>query len=264
MKYSVVIPLAGDPGRLSGLLWSLEEKCRRRHVEVVVVADEAYCQNDIDRLELLRKQRRVDIFVDHGSSRGFAAAVNTGMRNCSADIVAVFHADVLLGPNTLGRLASRLKPSGPADIVSAVSCCAPHSAYVLSQWMGCRLRDVARAPKPDSRECAKSRLVEMYGDFDFFCKLARLTQPDLVYATDGYLFAAMFPKELWRATGEMDESVAGGVAADRLWVDKLRDAGRHMYIDRSTYCHHDGGSRTESARYEAAMRTMLRDAGRLL
>ncbi len=263
MKYSIVIPVCGDTERLDALLWSLEEKCRRRHAEIVVVADEACNHDDFECLGLFKRQRRIDTLVEHGSTRGFAAAVNSGIRNSAAGIIMVLHADVVAGPNTLGRLASRLRPSGPADVVSAVTCCAPHSAFMLSPDIKYRFTEgfeIVGRSKGD----VQTRLANMYGDFDSFCKAARITRPDLAYTEDGYFFAAMFSRDTWAEVGDMDESFAGRGAADRLWVDRLCALGGHMYADRSTYCHHEGGRGENTPKYEQAKRDMLRETGRLL
>jgi len=277
MKYSIVIPVFGNLGWLDALLSSVETKCRRRHAEVIVANDASESQ-DAERLEEMCKGRRIDILAEHGSRRGFAAAVNTGVRNSSADVIFIVHTDVVLGPNTLGRLASRLKPSGgPADAVSAVCCHAPYSAYRISAEMQHRFVwgfKPSNKPACGPDDIARS-LVGLYGDFDSFCRSARITRPDLVYTEDGYFFAAAVTREAWESVGEMNESLGG--VADRLWVDKLCAMGGQMYVDRSTYCHHHGNATSdgpgmcrdefemsEVSRYEEAQREMLRGVGRLL
>jgi len=278
MKYSIVIPVFGNIDWLDVLLRSLEEKCRRSHAEVIVV-DDASEPDDTERLEALRKERRVDILIEHGSRRGFAASVNSGVRNSSADVLFVMHTDVVVGPNTLGRLASRLKPHGRADAVSAVCCYAPYSAYRLSPEMQHRFVGGFKPKnKPSCRKDDIARsLVGLYGDFDSFCKSARISKPDLIYTEDGYFFAAAITRQAWDSVGEMDESFSDRGFADRLWVDKLSALGGQMHVDRSTYCHHHGNatsdgpgmcheklSATARRQYEEAQREMLRSAGRLL
>jgi len=120
MKYSIIIPVLGNIEWLDSLLASIERNCRRRHAEIVVVND-ACSRDDSELMEFLKKQRRIDVLVEHGSPRGFAAAINSGIRNSCAGLLAIFHTDVVVGPNTLGRLASRLSPAGPASVVSATS-----------------------------------------------------------------------------------------------------------------------------------------------
>jgi len=262
MKYSIVIPVSGGIERLDMLLASIERRCRRRHAEVIAV-DDGCEEQDAGRLISLRKDGRLDILVEHGSRRGFAAAVNSGIRSSTADLIVVMHADVVAGPNTLGRLASRLEPSGPASVVSAVCCRAPSPAYVLAPELQYRLIESFSSPTTKVDE----RLVGMYGDFDAFCRTARITRPDLVYTQEGYIFAAMFTRETWAEVGEMEESFSGRGMADRLWVDRLYAIGGRMYVDRSTYCHHWGGDERpscgEGLHYEDFKRDMLRETGRL-
>ena len=275
MKYSVIIPVLGNIEWLDSLLTSIERNCRRRHAEVIVVND-ACGREDSELMEFLKKQRRIDILVEHGSSRGFAAAINSGVRNSCAGILAIFHTDVVLGPNTLGRLASHLV--GPADIVSATCCYAPYAQYILSKEMYYRF---VESFKPENKpSCTASdirhSLTGLYGDFDAFCRAARITRPDLVYTEEGYFFAAMMSRSTWDTVGDMDESFVGRGMADRLWVDRLCATGGQMYVDRSTYCHHHGNATSDgpgfehdrslqetTRQYEVARRDVLRETGRL-
>jgi GT2 family glycosyltransferase len=274
MKYSVVIPVLGNTHWLDALLQSLEANCRRRHAEVVIV-DDASGSRDTEYLESLRKSKRADVLIEHGSRRGFAAAVNTGVRNATADTVFVMHTDVVVGPNTLGRLSSRLKPFGPADVVSAICCYSPHSAYELSRDMRHRFVEMFKPSNkpPCSRDDITASIEGFYGDFASFCRSARITRPDMVYTTDGYFFTAAFRKDTWEMVGEMDETLGCGFA-ERLWVDRLCLLGGQMYVDRSTYCHHHGNATSDgpgmcydklfaeyARRYESARRDMLRREG---
>jgi len=277
MKYSIIIPVLGNIEWLDSLLASIERNCRRRHAEIVVVND-ACSRGDSELMEFLKKQRRIDVLVEHGSPRGFAAAINSGIRNSCAGLLSIFHTDVVVGPNTLGRLASRLSPAGPASVVSATCCYAPYTPYMLSKESHYRF---VEGFKPENKPACtaddiRHSLIGMYGDFDAFCRAIRITRPDLVYTEEGYLFAAMMSRDIWEMVGEMDESFTGRGMADRLWVDRLYAAGGQMYVDRSTYCHHHGNATSdgpgfehnksivESIRqYEFAQREMLRETGRL-
>lgn len=277
MKYSIIIPVLGNIEWLDSLLGSIERNCRRRHSEVIVVND-ATDRVDSELMEFLKKQRRIDVLVEHGSPRGFAAAINSGVRNSCAGLLAVFHTDVVVGPNTLGRLASRILPAGPASVVSATCCYAPYAPYVLSKEVYYRFVENF---KPENKPACtaddiRHSLTGLYGDFDAFCRAVRITCPDLVYTEEGYLFAAMMSRSTWDMVGEMDESFAGRGMADRLWVDRLCATGGQMYVDRSTYCHHHGNAtsdgpgfehgrllRETTRQYEVAQREILRETGRL-
>lgn len=278
MKYSVIIPVFGNIGWLEVLLSSLETGCRRRHSEVIVVND-ACEPEDTDRLDFLHRQGRIDVIVEHASRRGYATAINSGVRNSTADLIALVHSDVVLGPNTLGRLASRLKPKGPADIVSAVCCYAPFSIYVLSPEVHYRFVENYKPPNKPSCDVdvINDGMVGLYGDFQIFCKAVRTTRPDIVYSEDGYLFCAMMTRTAWETTGDMDDSFDGRGLADQLWVDKLRLSGGQLYVDRSTYCHHHGNATSDGPgfcydkscaeamlHYKRLRREMLQDAGRVL
>lgn len=272
MKYSVIIPVLGNIEWLDSLLSSIERNCRRRHAEIIVVND-ACGRDDSELTAFLKKQRRIDILVEHGSPRGFAAAVNSGVRNSSSGLLAIFHTDVVVGPNTLGRLASRLCPSGPAHVVSATCCYAPYAPYVLSKELHYRFVENF---KPENKPACtagniRRSLIGLYGDFDAFCRAARITRPDMVYTEEGYFFAAMLSRSTWDMVGEMDESFKGRGMADRLWVDRLCMSGGQMYVDRSTYCHHHGNATSDgpgfeygksfqeaSRRYDVAQRKVLR------
>ena len=277
VKYSLVIPVFGNIDWLKMLLQSLGSD--RSQVEVVAVNDSCD-DNDAELLNALYGKSRINVLVEHAAPRGYAAAVNSGVRNASCDMIMFAHTDVILGPDTLGRLAGRIRPGGPADVASAICCHAPCTVYVASQELSYRFVDSFKPPNKPACTTARIRqcMDGMYNsDFSGFCESMRLSRPELVYTEDGYLFAAMTTRETWDMVGGMDESFGRKYLADRLWVDKLRALGGRMYVDRSTYCHHHGNATSDGPglchadlhpdsvrQYEQAKRLMLQSTGRML
>jgi GT2 family glycosyltransferase len=99
---TAIIPSYGRPELTRGAVERLREQTMRP-AEVVVVDDGAevpYTGGNGERV------------VRHGVNRGFAAAVNTGVRGCQTRLVAVLNNDVTLAADWLERLVGVISGQG--------------------------------------------------------------------------------------------------------------------------------------------------------
>jgi GT2 family glycosyltransferase len=101
-QVTVVIPSYGLPELTRGAVARMREQTLRP-AEVVVVDDGAgvpYTAGGEERV------------LRHERNRGFAAAVNTGVRGCQTPLVAVLNNDVTLAPDWLERLVAVISGQG--------------------------------------------------------------------------------------------------------------------------------------------------------
>ena len=114
MKLSVVIPCYNEEGTIEEIVAAVR-KSPYPASEIIVVDD---CSRDGSRkkLEALKAEGRIDCLIAHEVNQGKGAALASGFRAATGDIVVVQDADLEYDPNEYPKL---IKPilDGRADVV---------------------------------------------------------------------------------------------------------------------------------------------------
>ena len=113
MRLSVLIPVYNEAGTVARLV----ERLRSIPLELDVVAiDDASGDGSGDILEGLRRDGQIDRLVHHATNRGKGAAIRSGIREATGDVVVIQDADLEYDPADLPRLLAPIA-DGRADAV---------------------------------------------------------------------------------------------------------------------------------------------------
>jgi glycosyltransferase involved in cell wall biosynthesis len=113
VRLSVLIPVYNEAGTVARLV----ERLRSIPLELEVVAiDDASGDGSGDILEGLRRAGQIDRLVHHPSNRGKGAAIRSGIREATGDVVVIQDADLEYDPADLPRLLAPIA-DGRADAV---------------------------------------------------------------------------------------------------------------------------------------------------
>ncbi len=113
MRLSVLIPVYNEAGTVARLV----ERLRGLPLELEVVAiDDASRDGSGDILEGLRRGGQIDRLVHHPTNRGKGAAIRSGIREATGDVIVIQDADLEYDPADLPRLLA-LIVDGRADAV---------------------------------------------------------------------------------------------------------------------------------------------------
>ncbi len=113
MRLSVLIPVYNEAGTVARLV----ERLRSIPLELEVVAiDDASGDGSGDILEGLRRAGQIDRLVHHPTNRGKGAAIRSGIREATGDVVVIQDADLEYDPADLPRLLAPIA-DGRADAV---------------------------------------------------------------------------------------------------------------------------------------------------
>lgn len=113
MRLSVLIPVYNEAGTVARLV----ERLRSIPLELEIVAiDDASGDGSGDILEGLRRAGQIDRLVHHPTNRGKGAAIRSGIREATGDVVVIQDADLEYDPADLPRLLAPIA-DGRADAV---------------------------------------------------------------------------------------------------------------------------------------------------
>jgi glycosyltransferase involved in cell wall biosynthesis len=113
VRLSVLIPVYNEAGTVARLV----ERLRSIPLELEVVAiDDASGDGSGDILEGLRRAGQIDRLVHHPTNRGKGAAIRSGIREATGDVVVIQDADLEYDPADLPRLLAPIA-DGRADAV---------------------------------------------------------------------------------------------------------------------------------------------------
>lgn len=100
-KLSIIYPVHGNWAQLRRSLDALGCLNKRPRTQIVVVDD---ASRDGGAAQLIADRPELQVVV-RARNGGFAAAVNDGLRHCTAEIIAVLNSDLIISPQDLAQLA---------------------------------------------------------------------------------------------------------------------------------------------------------------
>ena len=112
MKLSVVIPCYNEAATIETIIDAVKNSLYSPK-EIIVVDD---CSNDGSREILMRLAHKIDKILYHDVNRGKGAALRTGFRDASGDIVIVQDADLEYDPADYQKIIQPIL-DGKADVV---------------------------------------------------------------------------------------------------------------------------------------------------
>ena len=130
MKLSVVVPVYNEVGTIDQIL----ERVQRVPIEKeIVVVDDCSTDGTRDRLTTLQQRGGGFRLVLHESNQGKGAALRTGFREATGDIVIVQDADLEYDPDDYPKLIAPIL-DGKADVVYGTRFSGGESHRVLYFW----------------------------------------------------------------------------------------------------------------------------------
>lgn len=117
MKLSIVIPAYNEVRLIEQLLLKvLALELPEEHQKEIVVVDDGSSDGTCEKIAEVVKRHSEIMFVQHEKNRGKGAAVRTGFKNATGDVLIVQDADLEYEPEDIPRVAGPVL-SGDADVV---------------------------------------------------------------------------------------------------------------------------------------------------
>ncbi len=129
MKLSVVIPCFNELATIESVIKSVK-KCGIRSLEIIIVDD---CSTDGTREVLRTLESQVDQVIYHSRNQGKGAALRSGFRAVTGDIVIVQDADLEYDPQEFSIVIEPIL-EGKADVVYGSRFIGGHPHRVVYYW----------------------------------------------------------------------------------------------------------------------------------
>ena len=211
---SIVIPTYGKLAHTDLCLAAVRAMTSYPDYEIVVV-DNASSDGTPAALQQLASDWAALRVVRNRRNRGFAAAVNQGVRHARGEWLVIMNNDTVVTPGWLSRLVTvaqsdeRIAWVGPVTNDSG---------------------DLATVP---------ASYRNLQGMLEF--ARTQVGRPDRV-VTKLSLFCALVRRASFEAVGGLDESYGLGMFEDDDLCESLRAAGHRVILASSIFVHHHGGA----------------------
>ena len=132
MKISIIIPCLNEENTIAKLVKQVQKSIGEINKEIIII-DDGSTDNTFRNLESIVSLDKSIIVETHSSNQGKGAAIRTGLRKVTGDIVIFQDADIEYNPSEYPKL---LKPiiDGDADVVYGSRFKSGEAGRVLYFW----------------------------------------------------------------------------------------------------------------------------------
>jgi len=101
---SIILPFYNEQATVEQCVGEIREAMRGRNDYEIVIVDDGSSELDVAALE-----RLADRVCHHRENRGYGAAIKTGIRNSTGEIIVILDADATYPPREIPRLLEQMK-----------------------------------------------------------------------------------------------------------------------------------------------------------
>ncbi len=135
MKISILIPCYNEVNYLEKCIESIEEKSNLNYEKEIIVIDDCSSDGSREVIKKLFDTKKIDKYVFKEKNEGKGAAISSGIKEVSGDIVLIQDADLEYNPKDYNKLIDPFINEN-ADVVYGSRFVSSESKRVLLFWHG--------------------------------------------------------------------------------------------------------------------------------